>query len=653
MKSIKFKIGGLVLLCVLLVAATVGAISIQSSRRAMEENSDKLMESESMERTERINALLSRIEQSVTTLADYSLAELDDFRTFQTDSEYVNQYTQKLAKLALNAAGNTEGAMTAYVRYNPDFTKPDSGVFWSRNSIQEGFTELVPTDFSMYDPDDSAHVGWYYIPVKNKKPTWMSPYVNENLGVEMVSYVIPLFIDNVSVGIVGMDIDFNVIKDIVDEVKLYDSGYAYLADENGDIIYSPLNAGSGKGAWKGEEGALRNGMKLKLVAPVSEINADANKLIVMICLVALGGVVLALVVSSFIVKGIVKPLQDLNLAAEKISQGELNVQITSKSSDEVGTLADSFKKTVDRLRLYLDYIDETSKILYSMSQGDLTVEVKQEFTGEFVRIKEALLCILERLNSDLTSISLASGQVAEVADQVANGAQVVSGGAQEQSQAVEQLNLLTQELVEKARSNTQRAVQVQDLAAQAGASLMANGDQMAEMVEAMESISESNEEIIGMVHTIGDLAKQTNILALNASIEAARAGEAGKGFAIVAEEVKDLASKSTGAAQQITKLVEKASLSIQKGVSLAGETKDSIGESAKGANMVVGIVGKIVSDSKEQSEAAAQVMEDAEKISAVVQQTSAASQEEVASSEELSSQAQIMNSLVTKFRLHA
>lgn len=651
MKSIKFKIGAMVLVCVLIVAGTVGMVTMRSAKKIVEENSQQLMETQCKAYASDIDALLSRIEQSVNSLAEYALNELDDFDEFRSDSGYVEAYTLKLAAISLNAANNTEGALTAYVRYNPEFTEPDSGVFYSRDNTDSSFKSLVPTDFSMYDSNDSAHVGWYYIPVKNGVPTWMAPYVNENINVEMVSYVVPLFINGVSVGIVGMDIDFGVIKNAVNQAAIYKSGYAYLENGSGEVVYRPENVNAVGGKWRDQESSLRNGMSMILTAPVKEINEDANTLLVTICVICLVGVLLALVVSAVSVRGIVRPLLDLNETADKIARGELDVKITSNSQDEVGRLAKSFGKTVERLRMYLEYIDETSRVLNLISHGDLSVEVAKDFTGEFLKIKEALVSIVDRLNEDLSSIREASGQVASSASQVADGAQVVSSGAEEQAGVVVQLNELTRDLVQKAHTNTEAARQVRELAGQAGQSLEGNSEQMAEMVDAMQYIAKSNEEVLGMTRTIEDLARQTNILALNASIESARAGEAGKGFSIVAQNVKELAARSTESAAAITGLVENAAESIAKGVKIAGDTRVSVEESAKGAAMVVGIVEQIVEDSEEQTSVARQVSESSEKIAMVVQQTSAASQEEVATSEELSSQAQIMDELVSKFRL--
>ena len=89
----------------------------------------------------------------------------------------------------------------------------------------------------MYDPSDTAHVGWYYIPVQNGTATWMDPYLNANIDVYMISYVVPIFVDGVSVGIVGMDIDFGSIENLTGSVKIYDTGSAFLVNSGNQVVY--------------------------------------------------------------------------------------------------------------------------------------------------------------------------------------------------------------------------------------------------------------------------------------------------------------------------------------------------------------------------------------------------------------------------------
>lgn len=651
MRSIKFKIGLLIILCVLFTTLTIGLSSISSSKKVVTKYSRQLMEQECTGGAEKVDALLSRIEQSVVTLSDYALDHLSDLPKFRTDKAYVQQYTDDLSKIALNAADNTEGAMTVYIRYNPEFTEPTSGLFASRSSSDEEFKKLVPTDFSIYDPSDSAHVGWYYEPVNQGSPIWMAPYVNENLNIEMISYVVPLIKDGVSVGVVGMDIDFGVMKAMTDKIRLYQNGFSYLANENGEILYSPNEITALSGNWKNTTELLKNNMSLTLTAPTAEINAEADALTIRIALLSLAGIVLALVISSFVIRGIVRPLRELNQAAEKIAEGALDLEITCHSRDEVGKLAESIRKTVARLHTYIASISETAMVLKELSEGNLAITLNQDYSGEFITIRDALLTISDTLNQDIGQIKISAEQIASGSQQLAQGTQIVTEGAVEQVGAVERLAALIHTFSEKIKTNTDNAKAIDQVTSTAGSELQQNGRQMLEMVQAMELIAENGEKIIRTTAMIDDIALQTNILALNASIEAARAGEAGKGFSIVAEEVKNLAVKTTDAASHISVLAKNMVASIGSGKQIAEDTERSVMHTVNYTQQVVTLVEKIVDDSKMQASEMEQVLLNIDKISSIAQQTSASAQEGAASAEELSGQAQIMGQLVKKFNL--
>lgn len=683
MKSIRIKIGVLVLLCVLGVASVIGFVGINSSKAVVMDDSSKIMNLLCREKAEVINALLSRIEQSVTTLSDYALSTIGNADTFKTNQAYVVQYTQQLENTALNAARNTEGAMTVYVRYNPEFTDPTSGIFFSRQSADKDFEKLVPTDFSMYDPSDTAHVGWYYIPVNNGRPTWMSPYVNENLNVNMISYVIPLTVDGVSIGIVGMDINFNVIQDIVDSTQIYDSGYAFLADSGANIVYhnslelnQPIGELEGGGLQKlaeqlsgGEEGGglisysyqgntkklamieLDNGMRFAVTAPAGEIDREANMLTVKVLLISLAAIFLSAGVSWIVIQGIVKPLRELDRAAGRIADGELDVTVDCASKDEIGTLAESFRHTVDRLHTYREYINETSDVLNSISKGNLVIELRQEYAGEFFKIKEALLLISQTLSQSMSQIRNASSEVSSGSERLSESAQSLTEGAEEQNASLEELSSLMRQMSDMAGRNQNHADEAYNLSNHAGAELTKGGEHMHTVVCAMQDISANAGEIIQSVRTINDIASQTNILALNAAIEAARAGEAGKGFAVVAGQVKELAAMSMEASKRIDELIGNAVASIENGSSVADSTEQFINNTIESAKRVVGIVGQISEASAEQSALVDAVLNSLNRISDVVQQNLEASGGTAASSEELNMQAQMMEELVARFKL--
>ena len=388
MKSIQTKFIALILSCVVLSSLVIGGAGILNANLVVDEDSARIMNLLCAEKAQNINALLSRIEQSVDTLAVYAVSQLDDVNSLLTNDDYLEAYTEKIQSVAINAANNTEGALAVYLRFNPDFSEPTSGLFWSKTAQNGSFQELVPTDFSRYSPEDVEHVGWYYLPVKSGKAIWMEPYLNQNINVEMISYVVPLYVDNVTVGVIGMDIDFNVLSEIVEGTRIYTSGFAFLVDEEANIMFHknfsigtpissldsslrPLadelrNAGSGSFlfpySWKGESkklafSRLQNGMRLAITAPKSEIDSVKNRLIIQSSVALFIFAVLSVLLTVLLTRRIIRPLKELNEAAKKIAAGDLSIAITHQTKDEVGTLADSFQQTVNHLQKYIDYIN--------------------------------------------------------------------------------------------------------------------------------------------------------------------------------------------------------------------------------------------------------------------------------------------------------
>lgn len=388
MKSIQTKFIALILGCVLLSSVVIGGAGILNVQRVVDGDSAKIMNLLCEEKALELDGLLSRIEQSVKTLSVYTMERLESVDRLKTDGAYMDQYTQQLESVAVNAANNTEGSLAVYVRFNPEFAPPTSGLFWSKTERSGSFQPLTPTDFSSFSPSDTEHVGWYYIPVKNGQATWMLPYFNQNLGVQMISYVIPLYREGETIGVVGMDIDFGVLEDMVAGIRLYESGYAFLSDSQGNVMYHrdiPLgtsmgaadkslypvveeleNGTSGSALFAYEYGGERrelafrtlgNGMRLAVTAPVAEIDRERNRLILENVVALLLICALSVALTALFTRRLVRPLKELNLAAKKIAEGDLSVTISTQTKDEVGALADSFQKTVEHLQQYISYIN--------------------------------------------------------------------------------------------------------------------------------------------------------------------------------------------------------------------------------------------------------------------------------------------------------
>lgn len=360
------------------------------------------------------------------------------------------------------------------------------------------------------------------------------------------------------------------------------------------------------------------------------------------------GFAIAIAFAIYISRGISKPLVQIEEAAEKISKGDFETDITYESSDEIGLLADSMRNMVSTTS---KIINDLVKGLTEVANGNFDVSSEAEYVGVYKGIENAMAKFIVELSVTLQQVKDSSDQVLSGSDQVASSSQALAQGATEQASSVEELSASINEVAEQVKSNATNANNANNLAGEVGANIQASHQQMTQMVAAMNEISDSSSQISKIIKTIEDIAFQTNILALNAAVEAARAGAAGKGFAVVADEVRNLATKSSEAAKQTNALIESSVTSVEGGVKIAAETAKSLTDVVEGAGNITALIGQISEASSEQANSIAQINLGVEQISAVVQTNSATSEESAAASEELNSQAAIMKSMVEKFNL--
>ena len=389
MRSIQSKFILLTLICIILSALLVGGIGINRYTRGANNKSAETINMLAESNAAEINGIMGRIEQSVKVIAGCAEEFVSD-PSLLSDQQYYNEYMDYLRPIMLNAAYATEDSVSVYIRLNPELSTSDAGLFYIRKGGESYFRLEPNTDMSLYERDEIEHVGWYYIPVDNalngQPATWMRPYLNKNIDVYMISYVIPIFCGDQLLGIVGMDIDFTMLEELVDSIRVYDTGFAYLAedDENFTIVHHhSLDIGTNAqddnivfvsvldeydveiengSLYDYEYGGvkkkmsyrrLNNDVNLVITAPVREINHDRNELLIQIAVLTVLIAAIFVVITILMCRTLIRPLRKLTAETKKISDGDMSVEIQTHTKDEIGVLADSFRDMADKLRIYI------------------------------------------------------------------------------------------------------------------------------------------------------------------------------------------------------------------------------------------------------------------------------------------------------------
>ncbi|CEO21444.1 methyl-accepting chemotaxis protein [Paraclostridium sordellii] len=378
------------------------------------------------------------------------------------------------------------------------------------------------------------------------------------------------------------------------------------------------------------------------------VKHESNIASIAAILISVITIIIGIVICLYITRLLTEAVKEIEEAADKMADGDFDINISYESKDELGSLADSMRRMSCKTK---EIVGDTVRVLADVAEGNFDVKPEVEYIGVFEEIEKSIVHITEDLSETMAQINVAAEEVGAASDQVASGSQMLSQGATEQASAIEELSATIIEISEKINETAENAKKANSLTTNSANQVKAGNEQMKQMVKAMEEISTTSNEIGRIIKTIDDIAFQTNILALNAAVEAARAGEAGKGFAVVADEVRNLAAKSAEAAQNTATLIENAILAVDKGTEIVDSTAESLQRIINTSNRTKTVVDDIAKASEEQADAINQVTQGVGQISEVVQTNSATSEESAASSEELSGQAQMLKSLIENFRL--
>lgn len=531
-------------------------------------------------------------------------------------------------------------------------------------SIKDG------TDFSDRDYVKAALNG-----KTNISDVTLSKYTN-TYGISIAA---PLISSGRIIGVVYYRADVDFMNDIVKHISVGQGSYAYILDENNNVIahknekyimndkYKEMIPKDIKNCISSQNGSMTcsyggdkyicgyskidktANWRVVIASPESAYNSDILRFVKKLVISDIIALIAAIIVALIIARVISRPIVRVKNLLSALAQGDLSVQLNdTKNKDELGILQNS---AVSLNRMLSDMLTQSGDVLSKMAAYDLTSEDMREYPGKFNELAASINSIKAILSNMILNIQNSSVNVDGGSKQLAEAASMLSEGTMAQASSLQKLVTDVENVAQNINANSDKTIFVNESLGNLDSEIKDGNQKMQELSNVVRTVEEMSEDIKKIVNTIDGIAFQTNILALNASVEAARAGESGRGFAVVAQEIGTLATKSSDASKKTAELIEKCIKGIESAKEYADITSDSLAKIVSDSNNIANAFDEMSKANEIQAKNANDIRNEIENISQVVQSNTATAQQTAASTEVLSEQAAALKDMTGRFKV--
>lgn len=530
--------------------------------------------------------------------------------------ERTGYYTLMESLIELNSDTYGMGVWFETNRYDEDVTY--FGPYAYKDQGQVVFTADYETADYDYPNQD-----WYLQSKASNDVAWSEPYYDETLDMTLITTSFPFQIADQFAGVVSSDIDISQLQSVIRDVEVGESGRAFLLNDNEGFIVHPTEGSVGttikedeafgavaEQVLSGETGVTveingesshvytqvipRTDWVLGFVVPEAEMYQSLSTLLSRIAIITIIILVVFITIAFILANKLTKPIKNLSTEVEKVAQGDLSVQISSTTNDEIGQLTEQFNQMV-------------------MSFNQLIKEVKTSVYN----VHDAS----NQLSAVAEETSASSEEISRAMSQVSSGTSEAAHFAETTNEETLQLSTKLTDLLDQTARLKTKSIEVEDIQVKGLSQMKALNKGSVESKQVVNQVSGVINELASqvkdihlVVNVIDEISEQTNLLALNASIEAARAGEHGKGFAVVANEVRKLAEQTSAATKKIADTIELVNQASRGAVSEMEKSKSMTEQQAKVAEETIEVFEHLSSENEEMVEGITTITQNIEDI---------------------------------------